>query len=148
MKRTSDEYGLMIGNSSVVFTVQVDYTHKYETYKTSLETKYADQKDKLVNTVNGREYLILVYSDPSDAEAKASQFVTKASDSATFVGMVVRSDYKGATETEYKTLTTILDSATEGSTSFAPGDDNDAGKNGEKIYTFTKDKFSFEEKGE
>ena len=144
--KTSDEYGLMIGNSERVMSVAVDYSHNYEAYKTALSAKYPDQKDKLINTISGREYLILVYTDENGA--KGSQYVTKADDNTTFVGMMVRSDYTQATTTDFSVATEVLDSATKGTSSFAAGDDLDAGKSGEKIYTFAKDKFSFEEKGE
>ena len=144
--QTSDEYGLMIGNSERVMSVAVDYSHNYEAYKTALSAKYPDQKDKLINTISGREYLILVYTD--ETGAKGSQYVTKADDNTTFIGMMVRSDYTQATTEDFSVATEVLDSATKGTSSFAAGDDLDAGKSGEKIYTFAKDKFSFEEKGE
>ena len=136
----------MIGNSERVMSVAVDYSHNYEAYKTALSAKYPDQKDKLINTISGREYLILVYTDENGA--KGSQYVTKADDNTTFVGMMVRSDYTQATTEDFSVATEVLDSATKGTSSFAAGDDLDAGKSGEKIYTFAKDKFSFEEKGE
>ena len=144
--KTDAEYGLIINNASRAFSIAVDYTHSYDQYKTALVAKYPDQKDKLVATVDGREYLILVYTD--DSGAKGSQYVTKANDNTTFIGMMVRSDYTQATTEDFSVVTEVINSATQGSSSFAPGDDLDAGKNGEKIYTFTKDKFSFEEKGE
>ena len=142
--KTDAKYGLVITDSkTLAVTVAVDYSHKYDEYKTALLQKYADQADKLVFTVDGREYLGLVYTDTDGS--KGTQYITKASDSSVFVGMVVRSDFSQATTTEFSVLSGILNSATEGSTSFAAGDDVDAGKDGIKEYTFTKDNFKFGE---
>ncbi len=143
---TDSEYGLMITNKELTFTIAADYSHAYDSYKTSLSAKYPDQKDKLVATVEGREYLALILTDTDGSQG--TQYVTKADDKTTFVGMVVKSDYAAPTTVEFTKLTEILGEAKKGTESINPGDDSDAGKTGEKIYTFTKNKFSFEEKGE
>lgn len=136
-----DEYGLIIGNSTTAFTIAVDYTNKYDAYKTALTTEYPDQAKDMVATIDGREYLALILTDEDGSQL--TEYVTKASDSSAFVGIVAREDFTAPTTTEFSVLTKILDSATQGSTSFAPGDDADVGKNGIKKYTVNKGAFTF-----
>ena len=144
--KTDSQYGLVINNSTLAFSISVDYSHKYDEYKTALVAKYPDQADKLVANVDGREYLILVLTDTDGS--KGSEYITKADDSSVFIGMLVKSDYQQATTTEFGELTKVIDSAKTGSTSFAAGDDIDVGKDGIKTYNFTKDSFKFDNKEE
>ena len=144
--KTDSQYGLVINNSTLAFSISVDYSHKYDEYKTALVAKYPDQADKLVANVDGREYLILVLTDTDGS--KGSEYITKAHDSSVFIGMLVKSDYQQATTTEFGELTKVIDSAKTGSTSFAAGDDIDVGKDGIKTYNFTKDSFKFDNKEE
>ena len=142
--KTDDEYGLVISNGTTGFSIAVDYSHNYDAYKKALSEKYPEQASDFIATVDGREYIALILTDTDGSQA--TQYVTKASDSSVFVGMVARADLTAPTTVEFSTLTTILNSSKQGTSSFAPGDDQDIGKNGEKIFTFTKDKFSFKEK--
>ena len=135
------KYGLMISDSRTIFTISIDYSHKYEEYKTTLTTKYPDQADKLVANVEGREYLALILTEEEGGQA--TEYISKGSNTTTFVGMVARSDYKTPTTIEFTKLTEILDKSKSDSNTINPGDENDAGKKGEKIYSFTRKEFTF-----
>ena len=136
------DYGLMIGNSSFVFSVLVDYTNSYDKYKEAMIKAYPDQANDIIATVDGREYLAVILKD-TDGKM-ATTYISKASNNATFVGMAARSDFTASTQAEFSIITKVLDSAKQSSSSFAPGDDEDAGKDGIKNFTFSKDKFNFE----
>lgn len=140
--KNDPKYGLMISNSTTIFTISIDYSNKYEDYKTELMAKYKDQADELVANVEGREYLALIFTEETGAEA--TEYISKAGDKTTFVGMVVRSDFKSPTTIEFTKLSEILKNAKQESTPINPGDENDAGKNGKKIYSYTKNEFTFE----
>ena len=142
--KIDEKYGLVISDATTAFSIQIDYSHKYDEYKTTLTTMYPDQAKDMVVKVEGREYLALILTDTDGS--KGTEYITKADDTTTFIGMVIRSDYTAPTTIEFTKLTEILASAKQGTTAFTPGDDSDVGKSGEKIYTFTKDKYKFNEK--
>ena len=132
--------GLGIYNQTMAFTVAVDYTNSYETYKTEFQKKYPDQAEKMVETINGREYVALILTQDGKY---MTYYMSKADNGATFIGGVANSSYTAPTKVEFEVLTTILDSAKSSST-FAPGDDEDAGKNGIVGYEFNPSDWKFE----
>lgn len=139
--KVSADYGLMFYNSDIAMSVMVDYSHSYSDYKAAVQQKYPDQYASAIATVDGREYIALILTD-TDGK-KSTTYMTKADNDVTFIGMVANSNYTAPTKVEFSVLTGILDSAKTGSSSFAAGDDNDAGKDGIKDFTFDKDKFTF-----
>lgn len=139
------EYGLVIANKVNAYSIRIDFSNSFDKYYDEFSKKYSDQKDKLKKTVDGREYIILVLVDDDGNEV--SQFVSKANDDAVFVGLVAKNNNTIEYD-DFQTLTKILDSSKESSSSFSSSDDKeeDAGKDGIKIFEFNKDVISFEEK--
>ncbi len=134
------ELGLVMYNSSIMYSINVDYSHTYDDYLAAFKAEYPDQADKVEATVSGRKY-IAVYTQVDGKYMYV--YVSKATDSAAFVGAAANSSYSLFTEADFVDLTTILDSAKQGSTSFAPGDNGDAGKDGIKKFALSQDKFKF-----
>lgn len=122
------EYGVVMNNGSIGFSIAVDYTNSFEAYKAAFAQTYPTLINDALATIGNRNYLVVV---SPDAEGNMiSEYVTEAGTGSVFVGVVLRSDATGATAAEYSALTNVLDSANNSSTNFAAGDNQDIGKNG------------------
>jgi len=134
---TSSDIGGIISNGEKTYTIEVDYYNKLDAYKTKLEEAYSDKKDTLSKTIEGRDYYIV---DVKQDEASASMYATKTTDEYVITGFVANKEFTQITDSEYKDLTTILDSA-------GLDEDYDTttatfGKDGVKLLTFDKTKLS------
>ena len=130
------DLGLVIYNNSVYYSVDIDYVYDYNTYLQYAKSAYPQQADQLEVVLFGRQYC--GFTLQKDGKIMA-QYATKATDTSTFVGVVVRSDYTNPTREDYKVLTNILDSAKKGSSSFKPETEN----KDLKKYQFDDNKFKF-----
>ena len=137
----SSEYGLMFYNNNTAVSVMVDYSHNYESYKTAVQQKYPEAYKNAFITIDGREYLGLILSD--ETGKKTTSYMTKATETAAFVGIVANSNFSEPSREEFVVLTKILNSAKQGGSSFAAGDSEDAGKDGIKNFTFDPNKITF-----
>ena len=124
---TDDEFGLVITNSKVVYTVFPDYTNSFDAYYKAYSEKFPTEVDKLKKEINGHKYILIALTD-SNGDTGV-EYVYDSGKGYLFVGVVINSTYTTPTNEELNTLDKILASAKSGST-FAPGDDNDAGKSG------------------
>ena len=119
---------LAIYTESICYIIQVDYTNTYEDYKQSIAQKYPDQVNQMITNINGKEYIAAQVTDASGENG--GLFITKASSTASFVAGVIKSDYSVIMLNDVQDLSKILNSATQGSSSFGPGNKVDAGKDG------------------
>ena len=136
------EHGLTLTVNGKTFTIQVDYTNNYDFYKTAFKNAYPEQGDNMVTMIGEKEYVAAIITDSTGANA--TEYMTKAGETSTFVGLVVKSDYTPATEEDFAELDTILQSAMQ-QYEVNPGDEEDAGKESlvNYIRTFTRDMFIF-----
>ena len=118
---------MVITNSKVVYTVFPDYTNSFDAYYKAYSEKFPTEVDKLKKEINGHKYILIALTD-SNGDTGV-EYVYDSGKGYLFVGVVINSTYTTPTNEELNTLDKILASAKSGST-FAPGDDNDAGKSG------------------
>ena len=140
---TSEDYGLIIQSSTEVFTIGVDYTTSYESYKSAFEGAFPTEAANMTKTIGSKEYVAAILTDTEGANG--TEYMTATADSlGTFVGMVVRSDYTPPTEAEFATLNQMLETASKAN-DVSPGDSDDIGKTGLRNYirTFNKTQFIF-----
>lgn len=135
---TTNEYGAVISNNSITYTIEIDYNNKIDAYKTKLEEAYADKKDTMKTAIEDNEYYIVDVKDSTDAIA--SMYATKTNDGDVITGFVAKSDFTKVEETDYITLDAIISGGTF-------DDDYDVesstfGKDGVKLLTFDKTKLS------
>ena len=135
---TTNEYGAVISNNSITYTIEIDYNNKIDAYKTKLEEAYADKKDTMKTTIEDNEYYIVDVKDSTDAIA--SMYATKTNDGDVITGFVAKSDFTKVEETDYTTLDAIISGGT-----FDEEYDVESstfGKDGVKLLTFDKTKLS------
>ncbi|MBR3898206.1 MAG: hypothetical protein IKJ43_02865 [Bacilli bacterium] len=120
--------GLAIYTESICYIIQVDYTNTYEEYKQAMAQKYPDQVSNMIANINGKEYIAAQVIDASGNNG--GLLITKASSTASFVAGVVKRDYSKIALNDVQDLSIILSSATQGNSSFGPGNNVDAGKDG------------------
>ncbi len=121
------------------YTINVDYTNTYASYKASYTADYPDQIEKIITTVANQEYLVTLVTDV-DNTAAGAQYVTTSRETAAFVGFIIRNDFKEPTSNEMKDLNTIIDTATKVS-EVEQGSSLDFGKDGIKVRQFVKADF-------
>ena len=134
------DLGLVLYNNKLFYSLLVDYTNTYEQYLEAFKITYPDQANNFEVKLGNRDYIIAVVSKGTECECV---YITRGPGSAVFIGEAVNSSFTRLAPEEFNDLTSILDSAKQGSSTFAPGDDVDAGKNGIKQFTFDSDKFKF-----
>lgn len=118
--------GIDIYSTSTAFIFEVDITNSYEDYYQEFAKRYPTQISDAELTIGGRKYLI--FSVKYESGAYGSVFVSSINKYTTAVGAVVLRSGNPPTESEYKILTSILDSATS-SSSFAAGEEEPSTKN-------------------
>ena len=112
----NETYGLIIKNDNIIYTIGIDKTNSYESGVLG------------INNINLDGF-------------QAASYVTKSNDGATFLGMIVKRDYKEVTADDLNDLVTIIKESRKNEK--AEGG-KDMGFSGPKIFTFNKDDFSFE----
>ncbi len=117
------KYGLVISDGTLAMSIQTDYTNSFEDYKNDPEVTSSN-----IKTISGKQY-ILVENLTSD-NYKTYVYVTKADSYTTFVGVIAKNDMMLPSSSDVLVLAKIINSATTGTTTFSPGDNNDAGKDG------------------
>lgn len=137
--KTDAKLGLIVGDNTVAFSISVDYSHSYDDYLKALKEKYSDQASKMEKYSGTRKY-IAINEEDSDGKV-VTEYVTKANNNATFVGLAGRADKTAPTVNDFKVLTEILDSTNKKS-SFSASDKIDAGENGVVDFTGENDLFS------
>ena len=138
--KTDATYGLIISDGTVAYSIKVDFTNNYETYREALIAKYPTQAANLEKTVSGRKFLI---GQVTDSQYKGSQYITEANDGETFIGVTLNKS-NTIEYSDYQQLTTILDSSKKSGSNFAAGDANDPGANGPVSFNINRDAFGFE----
>ena len=140
--KVDSTYGLTIGNSEVAYSILIDLTNSYEKYVEALKIKYPAQAANLEQTVGTRKFVIGELT--STTGARGSQYVSPASTTATFIGIVANKN-NTIEYNDYKVLANILDSSKESGTSFAAGDANDPGKSGPVFFEIDRAALGFAE---
>lgn len=135
------DFGLVINNDKIAYTVALDYTNSYDDYRASFQQEYPDQMSQAEVTIGGRKYLAVRLYDETTKAFLYTMYITNA-DNASFIGVSFKRDKTEPTQNDFSTLTTILDSAKKGSANFAAGSDEDMGKNGIKKFSGTLDVFN------
>ena len=134
-----ETYGLIFNNGTIAYSVKVDYTNNYDSYKQSFIQNYPQQAQSLELAYNDTSYLIL-QMESSDKQMKTLHYVKSANENTTFVGAIVKKDKTAATMNDLKDLTTILSSGitTEENNT---GTEKDSGKDG--IINLSTNYYSF-----
>lgn len=134
---------LTIQNENVIYTIQVDYTNSYDTYKTAFINAYPAQAASIVTNVGDREYVAAIITDQADQVSTGTEYMTNM-ENITIVGWVVRSDYTPATTDEFDGLNEILASASLVGDIAEGTSDQDSGVSGIVAPSFNKANFVFE----
>lgn len=142
----SDDLGLVIFDDSIAYSFNVDYSNSFDKYLAAFQQKFPDQADKVKVTLYNRDYLVVNLYDETDQNTIYTMYITSSGESSVILGMVIRRDFTAAQQADFKVLTEIIDGATKGTTSFAAGDPEDAGKDGIKEFKIDKSKIKFAEK--
>ena len=119
------EDGLVVSNNDLAFNVDVDY-FSYEETKAELIQITQKPESELVTNINGREYC--GYYAQSKDGIMMGVYATKATDSSTFYGVIVKHDNSMATYNDFVVINNILDNAKSGSSSFAPSNESKESK--------------------
>lgn len=138
--KTDATYGLVLTDGTVAYSIKVDFTNNYETYREALIAKYPTQAANLEKTVSGRKFLI---GQVTDSQYKGSQYITEANDGETFIGLTLNKS-NTIEYSDYQQLATILDSSKKSGSNFAAGDANDPGANGPVSFDINRQAFGFE----
>lgn len=123
-----ENYGLIFNNGTIAYSVKVDYTNNYDSYKESLAKKYPTQAANLELPYNDTSYLIL-QMESDDKQIRALHYVKSVDSTTSFVGAIVKKDKTPANMEDLNDLTLILSSGIK------MGEDNigtelDGGKDG------------------
>ena len=116
------EHGLVVRGSEIIYSILIDYTKGYDYYKQEFQKQTKEPTD--VVKVQDKEYVLC---NLTDGEEHASEYMTQATDTSTFAGVVVKPDHTKATEEDMGTINQILTTAVK-QTDVAPGSEEDAGK--------------------
>ena len=124
----NSEYGLLIYDDSIVYTVLIDYTNSYDQYKAELVKIYPDQKDNMELNVGNRKYLGMVYQNET-ATGYYTQYAT-AVDNTVFTGIIMKQSQAKPEISDFSNFNEILDNAKKSSSTFSPSESEDAGTEG------------------
>lgn len=116
------EHGLVIRGTEAIYSILVDYTKGYDYYKQEFQKQTTAPTE--VVTASDKEYVLCTLTD---GEQHASEYMTQASETSTFAGLIVRSDYTAATANDLNVINQVLTSALK-QTDVTPGSEEDAGK--------------------
>ena len=139
-KDISDDYGMVVSNGENTYTIEIDYYNKYSAYVDKLKELYPDQVSTMTKKIGDREYSVINVKDATDAEANANLYYTKIDDDYTIVGIAVTKKFGNITDANYTDLNNILSSI--GTIEDYDTSSSIFGKDGVKIFTFDKTKFS------
>lgn len=139
-KDISDDYGMVVSNGENTYTIEIDYYNKYSAYVDKLKELYPDQVSTMTKKIGDREYSVINVKDATDAEANANLYYTKVDDDYTIVGIAVTKKFGNITDANYTDLNNILSSI--GTIEDYDTSSSTFGKDGVKIFTFDKTKFS------
>lgn len=131
------KYGMMVYNDNSAFSIMVDSTNTFNDYYTAFAAEYPTQADKLIVENGGHKYILIALTD--EAGETFGQYIYDSNEGYLFVGIIMNSSFTTPTADELNVLHGVLTSAKRNST-FAPGDEDDSGKDG--LVKF-KDKFDF-----
>ena len=136
----SDNYGLIVRGAEKIYTISVDYSNTYDYYKQEFVRVFAD-RTTTSNVGEGSEYTLTKIGEAGSA---AGEYMTKAEESSTFAGLIVKNDFSEVSSEDIGELYDILSLANKVS-DVAPGDEQDAGKSEIVNYMnkFNKDDFVF-----
>ncbi len=140
----NDKLGLTIKDSyDNRYTVLIDFTNKYEAYKTTLSQTYPTQiNDMIVKMANNREFISIKVGDVS-TNSVGTQYITTSQDFAvSFVGFIVKGDYSAPGSEEFEVLNTILNTA-EKKKDININSQENAGREGIKLPVFDLADFTF-----
>lgn len=135
------KYGLKFLSSSLVFSVLEDSTNTFTDYYNAFVAEYPSEADKLVQELEGHKYILLLITDTNGDSAV--QYVYDSNEGFLFSGILGNASLSRPTAEELTTLHKVLTSAKR-SSSFAPGDAVDSGKDGLIKLQYDKDAFKTE----
>lgn len=135
----NETYGLIIKNDNIIYTIGIDKTNSYDVYKSAYQTMHADNPEEVIVNKEEQEFIFEKLKDLDGNEA--ASYVTKSNEGETFLGMIVKRDYKEITTDDLNDLAVIIKESRKNEK--AEGG-KDMGFSGPKIFTFNKDDFSFE----
>lgn len=139
---------MFLKNDEVIYTINLDYTNSYETYKSAFLAVPKERSNVVVlSATNNREYVMAPLLGPTGEQAL--QYITKADDGVVFTGYIVRSNYQleemDAVPMVLNNFLTVVKKSEE-----VDADKIDAGVNGIVNYldSFRKENFVFDAKEE
>ena len=135
------KYGLKFLSSTLVFSVLEDSTNTFTDYYNAFVAEYPSEADRLVQELEGHKYILLLITDTNGDSAV--QYVYDSNEGFIFSGILGNSTLSRPTDEELVTLHKVLTSAKR-SSSFAPGDAVDSGKDGLIKLQYDKDAFKSE----
>ena len=135
------KFGLKFLSSSLVFSVLEDSTNTFTDYYNAFVAEYPTEADKLVQELEGHKYILLLITDANGDSAV--QYVYDSNEGFLFSGILGNASLSRPTSEELETLHNVLTSAKR-SSSFAPGDAVDSGKDGLIRLQYDKDAFNAE----
>ncbi len=115
-------HGLYIRGADTIYTILIDYTKGYDYYKQEFQKQTTAPTE--VVTAAEKEYVLCTLTD---GETHASEYMTQASETSAFAGLVVKNGYAAATVEDLGTINQILTTAVK-QTDVAAGSEEDAGK--------------------
>ena len=131
---------LLVYSSTFAFRFTTDFTNSYSKYVEEVKKQYPEQSANVETNISGRNFVVAVGEKNG---TKMALFVTKATETASFIGYALREDNAELTPTDFLPIAKMLNSV-KTSSSFAPSDGDDYGKNGLKLPEFDKDDFKFD----
>ena len=134
----NETYGLIIKNDNIIYTIGIDKTNSYDVYKLAYQTLHADNPEEVILNKEEKEFIFEKLKDLDGFQA--ASYVTKNNDGETFLGMIVKRDYKEITTDDLNDLAIIIKESRKNEK--AEGG-KDMGFSGPKIFAFNKDDFSF-----
>ncbi len=128
-KKEDSTYGVIFSNDTIAYSVKIDYTNTYATYKEELAKIYFDQADSLEVTYETTTYLILQEKDET-TNTRALHYVYKATDDISFIGVIIRKDKEPGQMDDLKVLTELLNGSEAYEKNLKPGNKYDSGIGG------------------
>ena len=135
------KFGLKFLSSNLVFSILEDSTNSFTDYYNAFVAEYPTEADKLVQELEGHKYILLLLTDSTGSSAV--QYVYDSNEGFLFTGLLGNASLSRPTNEELITLHKVLTSAKR-SSSFAPGDAVDSGKDGLIKLQYDKDAFKTE----
>ena len=128
--KIDSDYGLIINDDKIAFSLLADYSNSVSDYKNSLLKEYPTLNESdMKETINGRTYWCVNFTDANTGK-KVVEYITQApTGTATFVGLMFKKDGSEVRLADVDALGQLVDSAKVSGSSFSIND-NDPGKDG------------------